>query len=355
MRDMREIRAVKLGAAIVAAYVCLVLMTGRVDPIQFTRLFIVYVSGASGLWFAIGMIAGFVGLFRRMRRSGSEPFLFAFVRGSIEERWQRDRCASLIWPPVLFAALMASFNSFKQMVLPLAGFSADPWLARADRALFLGHDGWRVTHALFGSPEATRVIDSLYHGWFVPMSLGVILCAWLPASTYRLRTQYLLSYAAVWIGLGSILAFLFPSAGPCFYSHFVGPAPEFDSLAQRLNEIQAVNGSPLMALRNQAYLMQAHAGDHLLIGGGISAMPSVHNGLAVLFALAAWHVSRPLGLMFAAYALLIWVGSIHLGWHYGLDGVVSVVLTLGIWRLAGQVADRLERPLFRPAAEPALA
>jgi hypothetical protein len=355
MRDMREIRAVMVGAAVVATYLCLVLMTGRVPLDQFSMLFLAYVSGTIALWVALGTIVMFVQIFRRMRHTGSKPFLFAFFRESLEARWKRDRGASLLWPPLLFAALMASFNAFKQMVLPLAGFRFDPWLADADRIFFFGHDGWRVTHAVLGSPEATRVIDTLYHGWFLPMSVGVILCAWLPASTYRLRTQYLLSYITVWIGVGSILAFLFPSAGPCFYSHFVGPAPAYDSLIARLNEIQALTGEPLMALRNQSYLIRAHGGDHLLIGGGISAMPSVHNGLAFLFALAAWHVSRPLGYLFGAYALVIWIGSIHLGWHYGLDGVVSVALTLGIWRVTGHIADRLERPLTPAAAEPALA
>jgi hypothetical protein len=355
MLDIREIRAALAGAAVVGAYLCLVLLSGRVDLVQFTKLFLAYASGSIALWVAVGTIAMFVQVLRRACRSGSEPFLFEFARESIEARWKRDRGASLLWPPLLFASLMASFNSFKQMVLPLAGFSFDPWLASVDRIFFFGHDGWRVTHALLGSPEATRVIDSFYHGWFLPMSLGVILCAWLPAATYRLRTQYLLSYISVWIGLGSILAFLFPSAGPCFYSLFAGPAPEFDSLMQRLNEIQALNGEPLVALRNQSYLIDAHAGDRLMIGGGISAMPSVHNGLAILFALAAWNVSRPLGYVFAAYAFLIWIGSIHLGWHYGLDGVAAVPLTFGIWRLCGRIADRLERPLVGPAAEQALA
>jgi hypothetical protein len=84
-------------------------------------------------------------------------------------------------------------------------------------------------------------------------------------------------------------------------------------------------------------------------------MPSVHNGVAFLFALAAWRANRPLGVLFGAYALLIWIGSIHLGWHYGLDGVVAVALTLWIWRVCGRIADRLESPLLPSAAEPALA
>ena len=120
------------------------------------------------------------------------------------------------------------------------------------------------------------------------------------------------------------------------------------------HEIQALNGEPLMALHNQAYLIQAHGGDRLLVGGGISAMPSVHNGLAFLFALSAWQVSRPLGFLFGAYAALIWIGSIHLGWHYGLDGLAAVALTFGIWCVCGRIAHRLEKPFAGTVAEPAL-
>ncbi len=355
MRDLRESRAIIVGTAVVTLYASLVLMSGRVDPGQFARLFLGYLSGAFSLWMMVGTIAVFVQIFRRMRMSGGQPFLFALAVDLIEARWKRDRFLSLFWPPFVFAAMMASFNSFKQMVLPLAGFRFDPLLASADRLLFFGNDGWRVTHAVLGSPAVTGAIDGFYHGWFLPMALGVILCAWLPASTYRLRTQYLLSYISVWIGLGSALAFLFPSAGPCFYSHFVEPSTSFDGLMTRLQTIQDANGAPLMALHNQSYLLQAHGGDRLMIGGGISAMPSVHNGLAFLFALAGWKLSRPLGYVFGAYALLIWVGSIHLGWHYGVDGIAAIGLTLGIWHVCGRIADRLEKPLIGPAPEPALA
>jgi hypothetical protein len=355
MTETRELRATLLGAAIVGAYLLAVLASEQVNAGQFMLLFLAYVGGSFALWLVVGMIVMFAQMFRHARRSGSEPFLAALVRQSFAARWERDRGASLIWPPLLFAALMASFNSFKQMILPLAGYGWDPLLAKADRLLFLGNDGWRITHALFGSPQATAVIDKLYHGWFAPMALGVIICAWLPASTYRLRTQYLLTYVGVWIGIGSVLAFLMPSAGPCFYTQLVGPAPEFDSLMRRLAEMQSENGGSLAALRNQALLMAAHGSDALVVGGGISAMPSVHNGLAVLFAIAGWQVSRPLGIVFGAYAAVIWVGSIHLGWHYGLDGVVAALLTYGMWVAFGRVADRLERPLMARDAKPALA
>src|SRR3546814_19240972 len=74
-------------------------------------------------------------------------------------------------------------------------------------------------------------------------------------------------------------------------------------------------------------------------------MPSVHNGLAALFAIAAFRLWRPLGWVVAAYAALIWVGSIHLGWHYAIDGMVSIAMTFAIWHVTGRIADRLERPI----------
>lgn len=353
--EMREVRSTALGAAIVLAYATLVLLTGRVDLAQFSLLFLAYIGGSFALWQFLGIVWLFVHIFRQVRASRGRPVLGALIRETLVDRWQRDRGASLIWPPLLFGTLMASFNAFKQMVLPVAGYRYDALFARADHLLFFGHDGWRVTHAMFASPGATLAIDRLYHGWFVPVALGVMLCAWLPASTYRLRTQYLLSYMGVWIVIGSVLAFLLPSAGPCFYTRLVGPEPGFAALMQRLADVQSITGSSLLALHNQSVLWHAHIGDHLAVGGGISAMPSVHNGLAVLFALAAWRINRVLGVVFAIYAVAIWIGSIHLGWHYAVDGIAAAILTVAIWRICGRIADRLERPLFVRAAVPAIA
>jgi membrane-associated phospholipid phosphatase len=102
-------------------------------------------------------------------------------------------------------------------------------------------------------------------------------------------------------------------------------------------------------------LLRAFGGDTLAVGAGISAMPSVHNALAILFAFAAWRVNKPLGSIFAAYAVLIWVGSIHLGWHYAIDGLAAAGLTLGIWLAVGRVTKRLEGRLAPQVSQPALA
>ena len=342
MSGVREIRAAGAGAALVAAYMAAVLLTGRVDPGMFGRLLAFYISTSFALWLVIGGLWLLIRL-RRQRAAGEEAGLVQLVILTARERWAEDRCASLLWPPLLFATLLASFNAFKQMVLPLAGFSLDPAFAAADRALFLGTDPWRLTHALFGSPLATWVIDHVYHGWFVPMSLGLIACAWMPRSTYRLRTQYMLGYIGVWIGIGSVLAFLLPSAGPCFTGHFFSHDLGYGELMDRLAAAQAAAGSPLTSLANQQMLLSYHGADMLAVGGGISAMPSVHISLAALFACAAFGFDRRAGWLMAAYATLIWIGSIHLGWHYALDGLVAAPLTVALWIFCGRMADRLAK------------
>lgn len=355
MRDNREIRAAGAGALAVGAYALLVLSTGRIPLGDFASLLAFYLKTSFSLWLFLGLLTLLVELYRNRPRGGPGPSPLAVLFAVGRKRWERDRFASLFWPPLLFALLMASFNAFKQMVLPAAGFAYDPAFAAADKALFMGVDPWRVTHAVLGSPDATWLVDRAYHAWFVPMSLGVLLCAWLPASTYRLRNQYLLSYIAIWIGIGSVLAFLMPSAGPCYYEAFHGSYPSFAELNARLVAAQGAAGANLTALANQAGLLRLFGGENLAVGAGISAMPSVHNGLAVLFAIAAWRVNKWLGAALAAYAVLIWIGSIHLGWHYAIDGLLAAVLTLGIWKVAGRVTERLGRPAAQAGAKAALA
>jgi hypothetical protein len=346
----REGKAALSGAAVVAIYMAMVLLSGRVDVGQFGQLLFFYLTTASALWILVAFFWVVGVLYKGRPVEGQGPGPFTVLASSFRKRWDYDRCVSAFWPPLLFATLLTSFNAFKQMILPAAGFGYDPFLASVDRALFLGHDPWQLTHAVFDAPWMTVLIDLFYHGWFAPMSLGVIACAWLPAASYRLRTQYCLSYLGVWIAIGSILAFALPAAGPCFYPNFVGHS-SFDGLVGELFRIQQVTGSNLLALSNQAMLLKSASGDDLIIGGGISAMPSVHNALSVLFAIAAFRIRPIFGIILGAYAALIWIGSIHLGWHYAVDGIAAALLVIPIWSIAGRLADSFDRSAVERAAE----
>lgn len=67
-------------------------------------------------------------------------------------------------------------------------------------------------------------------------------------------------------------------------------------------------------------------------------MPSMHNASAALFALAFFQVNRKIGWFFTVYAAVILVGSVHLGWHYAIDGYAGIAIAALSWWLAGHLA-----------------
>ena len=69
-------------------------------------------------------------------------------------------------------------------------------------------------------------------------------------------------------------------------------------------------------------------------------MPSMHNAQAALFAVFAYSLNRRFGHAMLAYAALVFVGSIHLAWHYAVDGIAGIAGALAIWWVCGLVFDR---------------
>ena len=45
-----------------------------------------------------------------------------------------------------------------------------------------------------------------------------------------------------------------------------------------------------------------------------------------------------MGIAFAAYAGVILLGSVHLGWHYAVDGYAAIGIALACWWIAGVLA-----------------
>jgi hypothetical protein len=292
----------------------------------------------------VAVIAGSVvsvsALIRQERRRAVLEEVRAFGRGN--SAW--TRWASVVVPHVYLALLLATFSTYKQLVLPSAGFGLDFAFAEMDRYLFFGTDAWRMTHWLAPSATATRMIDTAYMLWFLPMIL-IVLVSWIMPA--RQQTQYLLAFAMVWIVAGTLLAFLLPGGGPCYFEPLHGD-PSFASLMERLNgqsaELEAAGYGPLKALMGQTELLTAYQQQSFILAGGISAMPSLHVALAVLFACAGFATHRPTGYALAGFAGIIFFGSVHLGWHYAVDGLLGGAVSLLLWKLAGawtaQLYDR---------------
>lgn len=315
-----------------------VLAEGSVAPLELAKLIATFISIAiliAGT--ALIFFAGFE-LVRSGRRSGWKERPAVALLSALKQRWADDRLFSVAWPIGLFLLLVPSFNAFKQRILPQAGFHYDAQLADLDRVLF-GTDPGAVLHRLIGSPATTGFLDAAYHSWFVPTTLGLCFIGFCAGT--RTRAQYMLSYVGVWLFLGAFLAFLIPAAGPAFYSAVVGPDGASPFIVVHEQLAQAGQTRFLTSLGNQAYLLDNLNAPTLVVGGGISAIPSVHNAMAVLFALISFRAHWSLGVAMSFFALLIWVGSVYLNWHYAVDGIAGAAGALVVWSLSGKIVDRL--------------
>ena len=222
---------------------------------------------------------------------------------------------------------ICSYSSLKQAIPSIHKFSSDSLLYHFDKALHFNISPWEILHPIIGYPIFTRFIDFCYVAWGSIFAYTLLYMAC--HSNRRLRLGFFISLASCWILIGNILAMVFSSAGPCYFSEATGSAinpytPLFVYL-RSIPDLQAVN--------IQSLLWKAFQTGHFMPLGGISAMPSMHVSVAALMALLYRKINKWLGWIMIGFAIIIQVGSVHLGWHYAADGYISATLTILIWKI----------------------
>jgi PAP2 superfamily len=233
---------------------------------------------------------------------------------------------------LLLPVFFSIFTSVKVLIPAINPFTWDLAFMEWDRSLHGGVAPWEILHPLVGQPWITGALSFLYYAWFYVMQ---IVCLWqaFTAKRPQLRTQFFLSFLLVWALLGNVAAILLSSAGPCFFGRVTGLSDPYAALMAYLHTANDV--LPVWSLQIQEWLWQGYLQPDFGVTKGISAMPSVHVAIAFLFALFGWRVNRILGALFTAFWLVTMIGSVHLGWHYAIDGYVSMAATYLIWRIAG--------------------
>ena len=236
--------------------------------------------------------------------------------------------------------LVGTFSVTKAAIPFFQPFSWDVRLEQWDRWLHGGVAPWELLQPLLGHPLITELLNVNYNVWFFALWFT---CFWqfFTLRGPQQRMQFLLSMALSWILIGGVLASVFSSAGPCYFDRIVpGPNP-YAPLMAYLHQVDQTYD--LWALNTQQVLWDGYSLHRLDLGVGISAMPSMHIAIATLLALLGWRTSRRMGIMFTVFTALIMLGSVHLGWHYALDGYVSVVCALLLWAGAGWFVRRVMR------------
>ena len=293
-----------------------------------------YLSNALLYAAAAVFLLGPLYLYKLLRTRPESPI--AFGRDCARDWLLRDRF--LLAAPALVALIffMPAFSAFKSAIPAFHAYSLDPLFIRMDEVLH-GQDAWRLIHPIVGYPIVSFILNTVYHLWVALLYVAALpVIGWVERP--RLRMQFLLSYALCWSLLGTLGAILTASVGPCFYEAFYGD-DRFQPLMEYLARADA--SYPLMALEVQQQLLLWAADGSNGIGRGISAMPSMHLSIACVFALLGWRISRTLGIAGTIFLVLILIGSVHLGYHYAIDGYVAIIATLAIWWLSGVVVKAI--------------
>lgn len=240
---------------------------------------------------------------------------------------------------MMFSFFLSAASSFKTLIPAINPYQWDPFLAELDRMLHGGKQPWQWVQPFIQGWGLTQLVNFLYNLWFF---LVVGSLAWMVIDVRHpsVRKQYLISYASTWLFNGALLALLFSSGGPCYFARlFPDLQDPFSGLMSYLGT--AYQGAPVWAVSTQDHLWSIYEKRDFAVGSGISAMPSMHVSLAWLLFLLAVRAGFWWGLLAFFYALVILLGSVHLGWHYLVDGYASIFTTSIIWVLAGTWSRRM--------------
>lgn len=233
------------------------------------------------------------------------------------------------------SVVFSIYTTTKQSIPDIIPFYLDPFLVKADYYLHFKNHPWELTHKIFNNSVLSGILNLFYNLWFFFFWIFLIYFCF-SKNREILRKKSIISFLLCWVINGNILAILFSSAGPCYYDNLYQDKAPFGALFEILNEqkielLQNNHFLGIWSLNIQDLLWQSYISGSSSFGGGISAMPSMHVSVATLMALSLANISRILGLMGWLYLVIILIGSVHLGWHYALDGYVSILTTIVIW------------------------
>jgi len=269
-------------------------------------------SGMTSLKAAVAIVV-MTAFFRFMR------FFFSMWRNGVDNPSQaiaaEFRPALAGFAPIaagvaILATFLYSITFLKSMITVVVPFWADGLFAFTDRLLFV--DAESIAVKLRPALPAIGIFYGLWHA----AHLGGIL--WVLHWRKGDKSRHILSFMLTW-SIGMAFAYIFSSMGPLFTGAY-DPAM-----------------APESVRKAAAFLLANYQAKGALIGGGISAFPSMHVAIAAWLAIVLADRGRlKLGM---AYFFAVFACSVILGWHYAIDGAAGAAIAIG--------ADRLAQALLR--------
>ena len=271
----------------------------------------------------------------RLARSGYRGSATAALGAKLRDDYLAPRRVANALHAVAFMSLyMVGYNFIKRAIPLAVPFSWDATFMRWDKAVHFGVHPYELLAPILNVPQITFLLNVNYNLWFL-----VMFSCWFWQGFARedsaLRLRFLLGFTLTWFLGTCLLGTMFSSVGPCFYGRLLpGPDP-YLPLMDWLRQAALTNNIWSLSVMD-ALWKNYETGEGLI--NGISAMPSMHVGTSVLFAMLGFASGkRWVGWLLALFAALIFVGSIHLGWHYAIDGYAGAAVAVFGWWAAGKL------------------
>lgn len=288
----------------------------------------------NSLVFSTSVLAIYVTKLLVAERPKDSPLMFcyrAILRDVLpeENRWRILFCI------VGLSLVISAFLVVKVSIPKVVPFSYDMAFEEIDRWLHLGYQPWELLQPLLGHEWVTLFLHKLYYFWFPVIYVTFFWQAGARVDN-ELRMQFILSFVACWVIIGGVMATMLSSVGPIYYDRIVPGTP--DTYSAAMGYLLALDEKHEMYMFTVKEYLWSYYVNQIDNGPvkGISAMPSMHVSIAFLLALFGWRKGLYFGIAYSLFALAIFLGSIHLLWHYAIDGYVSILATMTIWLLAGR-------------------
>lgn len=325
LKYFRDELPILLMAAALIALASLALLSVGVPPYQGLGVYLYNTICIGAAWIVMSIALLVPDLWRDKPESPIRYILFERRRSG-----SRARVLKGLMLVLAVIAFSSSFNMVKSAIPLFSPYTWDDTLIAADRAIHFGYDPWRLLQPVLGIPLISSALAVIYHLWFLLIYAGTVWFA-VYEKDAALRQRYLIAYLLIWTVIGMALAVGLASVGPVFVRPFFG----IETFDAQMDYLRAADARwPIWTLAVQQELLEWHRVGSHGFGRGISAMPSMHVALAFLFFLAMRHVSKAAKWFFGVFFVLILLGSVHLGYHYALDGYVAILATGMIWKLA---------------------
>lgn len=233
--------------------------------------------------------------------------------------------------------LVCYFTTFfliqKGIIRFLNPYHWDPVFAKWDSWIHGGVYPHALLQTLFSSEVFLKVFQYSYFLWFLFLYAIIIFNLFFDRKIHR-RFRFLWAFFLSWVLIGGVGATVFSSVGPVFWGTFYPDLsnPYADLVELVLSKSESIPG----IIRANAKIIVWTQGRELIPPNAVSAMPSMHIAVCWLGTLYAKEIDHRAFSASLLYTALVFMAAVYFGYHYAIDGYVSIAIVTMLWFATGK-------------------